>query len=258
MKEAVIEFDQVSKSYPLYHHITGGIKNFLFNLPKAISQMRNSKFEVLRNISFEVYRGETFAIIGKNGAGKSTMLGLMANILKPTKGKVIVRGRVSPLLELGAGFHPELTGVENIILNGILMGFTRSEVLKKLNEIIEFSELGEFIHQPIRIYSSGMLARLGFSIVSSLDPEIMLIDEVMAVGDVHFQKKCLERMKKFKEAGVTLVLVTHSLENVISFCDRVLWINDHIIKFLGSPNYLSFKKGVNKIEINPAREDFRA
>lgn len=236
MRETVIEFDHVSKSYPLYHHITGGIKNFLFNLPKAISQVRNSYFEVLRDISFEIYKGETFSIIGRNGAGKSTMLGLMANIIKPTKGKVIVKGKVSSLLELGAGFNPELTGIENIILNGILMGFTRHEVLKKLDEIIEFSELGEFIHQPIRIYSSGMLARLGFSIVSSLDPEILLIDEVMAVGDIHFQKKCLDKMKKFKEMGVTLVLVTHALESIISFCDRLLYLEDHIIKFLGPPS----------------------
>jgi len=235
MKEPIIEFVHISKSYPLYHHITGGLKNFLFNLPKAISQMRNSKFEVLRDISFEVYRGETFTIIGRNGAGKSTILGLMASIIRPTKGKVIVKGRVSPLLELGAGFHPELTGIENIILNGILMGFTRSEVLKKLDEIIEFSELVEFIHQPIRIYSSGMLSRLGFSIVSSLDPEILLIDEVMAVGDVYFQKKCLNRMKQFKEKGVTLVLVTHALESIIPLCDRVLWIEDHTIKYLGPP-----------------------
>jgi lipopolysaccharide transport system ATP-binding protein len=186
MSELMIVFDRVSKSYPLYHHIIGGFKNFLFNLPKAVSSIKNSSFEALRNISFEVYKGETFGIIGRNGAGKSTTLGLIAGVLKPSKGKVIVKGRVSSLLELGAGFHPELTGRENIMLNGVLMGLTRAEVLKNMDVIIEFSELGEFIEQPIRVYSSGMLARLGFSVVSSLNPEILLIDEVLAVGDMQF------------------------------------------------------------------------
>ncbi len=236
MREAVIRFDGVSKSYPLYHHITGGLKNFLFHFHQAIMQMRNSRFEALKDISFEIFRGETFAIIGRNGAGKSTMLGLMANILKPTAGRVSVRERVSPLLELGAGFHPELSGRENIILNGVLMGFTRGEILKKVDEIVDFSELGEFIEQPIRIYSSGMLARLGFSVVSSLDPQILLIDEVLAVGDSHFQKKCLDKMTQFRDRGVTIVLVTHSPESVRNLCHRVLWIEDHRIKALGTPD----------------------
>ncbi len=196
MSEPVIIFDNVSKSYPLYHHITGGIKNFLFNLPKAVSSIKNSRYEVLRGIFFEVFKGETFAIIGRNGAGKSTILGLIAGVLIPSKGRVTVRGKISPLLELGGGFHPELTGRENIMLNGVLLGLTRLEVRKKMEEIIEFSELREFINQPIRTYSSGMLARLGFSVVSSLDPEILLIDEILAVGDMEFQKKCLVKIQQ--------------------------------------------------------------
>lgn len=234
MNNAVIVFDNVSKSYPLYHHLTGGIKNFIFNLPKSINSLKNSRFEALRNISFEVYKGETFGIIGRNGAGKSTTLSLIAGVLNPSKGKVIVKGRISPLLELGAGFHPELTGRENIVLNGVLMGLMRLEVMRKINEIIEFSELGGFADQPIRMYSSGMLARLGFSVVAHLDPEILLIDEILAVGDMEFQKKCIDKMMDFKRRGITMVFVSHSLESVKMMCDKVMWIENHVIKVLGS------------------------
>lgn len=235
MNKPVIIFNNVSKNYPLYHNITGGIKNFLFNLPKTIRTMKNSRFEALKDISFEVYQGETIGIIGKNGAGKSTILGLIAGVLMPTKGSVVVRGRVSPLLELGAGFHPELNGKENIMLNGALMGLTRTEILKKMDEIIEFSELGEFIEEPIRVYSSGMLARLGFSIVSHLDPEILLIDEILAVGDMNFQKKCLDKIDGFKKREVTIVFVSHSLSDIERICDRVMWIENHYVKMVGSP-----------------------
>jgi lipopolysaccharide transport system ATP-binding protein len=232
--EPVITFENVYKTYPLYHHITGGLKNFIFNLPKGIESIRSSKYEALHDISFEVLKGETLGIIGKNGAGKSTILGLIAGVLKPTKGSVIVRGRISPLLELGAGFHPELTGRENIILKGVLIGLTRSEVLAKMDEIIDFSELKDFIDQPVRIYSSGMLARLGFSIVASLNPKILLIDEILAVGDAGFQKKCLMRMEEFKNGGVTLVFVSHSQEQVKRICNRVLLIEDKKVVLIGN------------------------
>lgn len=235
MREPVIIFENVSKSYPLYHHFVG-IKNFLFNLPKSLDSIKNSRYEVLRDICFEVYKGETLGIIGRNGAGKSTTLGLIASVLKPSTGKVIVKGRVSPLLELGAGFHPELTGKENIILNGILLGLTKVEVLRKLDEIIEFSEISEFIDQPIRTYSSGMLARLGFSVVAHLDPEILLIDEILAVGDIEFQKKCYDKIAGFKEHGVTIIFVSHSMADVERVCDRVVWIENHSIKMSGIPN----------------------
>lgn len=245
MSDSVIIFDNVSKSYPLYYHITAGIKNFLFHLPKGISSLKNSRFEALRSISFEVYKGETFGIIGRNGAGKSTTLGLIAGVLKPSQGRVIVKGRTSPLLELGAGFHPDLTGRENIMLNGVLMGLTRAEVFRKMKEIIEFSELGEFIDQPIRVYSSGMITRLGFSVVAHLDPEILLIDEVLAVGDLNFQKKCLDKMASFKERGVTMVFVSHSMVDVERICDRVMWIESHTIKMVGEPKIVV--AGYNKI-----------
>ena len=235
MSEPVILFENVSKHYPLYHPMTGGIKNFLFHLPRAVHTVKNSKFEVLSNISLEVHRGETFGIIGRNGSGKSTTLGLMAGVLTPSQGKVVIKGRISPLLELGGGFHSELTGRENILLNGVLLGLTRAEVFAKMDEIVEFSEIGDFIDQPIRVYSSGMLARLGFSVVANLDPEILLIDEILAVGDINFQKKCLERMMAFKKRGVTIVFVSHSMEDIIKICDRVAWIDHHHVKMINSP-----------------------
>jgi lipopolysaccharide transport system ATP-binding protein len=230
--ELVVIFRNVTKTYPYYGYITAGFKTFLFNLPKALNQTRK-RFTALENISFEVYKGECFGVIGRNGAGKSTLLGLIAGVLKPDKGEIEVRGRISPLLELGAGFHPELTGRENIILNGILLGMTKKEVLSKMEEIIEYSELGDFIDQPIRTYSSGMVARLGFSVVAHLDPEILLVDEVLAVGDINFQKKCMKKIESFRERGVTIVLVSHVIEQVEKMCNRVLWVDQHRIRAIG-------------------------
>ncbi len=232
--EPVVVFQNVTKTYPYYGYITAGFKTFLFNLPKALSQTRK-RFIALEDISFEVYKGECFGIIGRNGAGKSTLLGLIAGVLKPDKGKIMVKGRVSPLLELGAGFHPELTGRENIILNGVLLGMTKKEVLKKKDEIIEFSELGEFIDQPLRTYSSGMIARLGFSVVAHLDPDILLVDEILAVGDLNFQKKCMKKIESFRKNSVTILLVSHSTEQIKKLCDRVMWIDNHIVKAIGKP-----------------------
>jgi len=232
----VIIFENVSKTYPLYPSIKRGIKGFLLNLPISLKEMKNSKFQALKNLSFEIKKGESFGIIGKNGAGKSTILGLIAQVIKPTTGKVTVEGRVFPLLELGAGFHPELSGRENIFLNGILLGLTKRELIEKIDEIIEFSELGDFIDQPIRTYSSGMLARLGFSIISAVDPEIILIDEILAVGDAHFQKKCMHRMLDFREKGVTIVFVSHNMDAIRQICDRVMWLQNHELKMIGSPD----------------------
>ncbi|HKN19063.1 MAG TPA: ABC transporter ATP-binding protein, partial [Dissulfurispiraceae bacterium] len=231
----MIIFDDVSKSYPLYHHITGGLKRFLFNLPQAMNSLKNSRFEALRDISFHVYKGESFGIIGRNGAGKSTALGLIAGVLKPSKGTVTVRGRVSPLLELGMGFQPELSGRENIVLNGVLSGLSRKTVSSKLGQIIEFSELGDFIDQPVRTYSSGMVAKLGFSVVANLDPEILLIDEVLAVGDIEFQKKCVNKMAEFRGKGVTIVFVSHGMVQVEKICDRILWLDNHEANMTGDP-----------------------
>ena len=232
--ETVISLRNVTKTYPYYGYITAGFKTFLFNLPKAIKHTRK-RFTALDNISFDVYKGECFGVIGRNGAGKSTLLCLIAGVLKPDKGEVIVKGRVSPLLELGAGFHPELTGRENIILNGVLLGMTKKEVLQKMNEIIEFSELGDFIDQPLRTYSSGMVARLGFSVVAHLDPDILLVDEILAVGDLNFQRKCMKKIESFRKNSVTIVIVSHSTEQIKRLCDRVLWIENHKVRAIGNP-----------------------
>lgn len=231
--DTVIKFENVRKSYPYYHSITGGIKNFLFNLPTAVKDLRSKSFTALDGISFEIKRGECVGIVGRNGAGKSTTLGLIARVLKPNSGSVEIKGRISPLLELGGGFHPDLSGLENMKLNGVLMGLSRATIAAKLSDIIEFSELGEFIHQPIRTYSSGMVARLGFSIVAHLDPEILLIDETLAVGDAKFQKKCIEKIEEFKKKNITIILVSHSSSNVLKICDRAIWIDKHKIKMDG-------------------------
>ena len=235
MKDPVVIVDNLSKNYPLYHHIVGSFKDFLFHASKSLALFRKSSFEALRNISFEVSKGEALGIIGRNGAGKSTLLGLIAGVLKPTEGRVVVNARISPLLELGGGFHPDLTGRENILLNGVLLGMTRGEVKTKMARIVEFSELGDFIDQPIRTYSSGMLARLGFSIIAHLDPELLLIDEVLAVGDQNFQKKCIDKMMDFRKSQVTMIFVSHSMADVEKLCDRVIWIEDRSIKSMGKP-----------------------
>ncbi len=234
MKEAII-FENVTKTYPYYGYVTAGFKNFILHLPKAIKNTKK-RFVALDEVSFKVYKGECVGVIGKNGAGKSTLLGLAAGVLKPDKGRVITKGRVSPLLELGAGFHPELTGRENIILNGVLLGMTKREVEKKMDQIVEFSELEEFIDQPLRTYSSGMVARLGFSIIAHLDPDILLVDEILAVGDIDFQKKCMDKIMNFRKDGVTILLVSHNLEQVKKLCDRAIWIDQRKIKAIGDPD----------------------
>jgi lipopolysaccharide transport system ATP-binding protein len=219
-----VRFEHVSKSYPIYSQILTGLKASLLHVPQTLQRFRRHRFMALDDVSFEVEQGESVGLIGANGSGKSTTLALIAGVLRAQAGKVEVRGRVCPLLELGAGFHPELTGRENILLNGVLLGLTRREVLARMGEIIAFSELESFLDQPIRTYSSGMVARLGFSVVVHLDPGVLLIDEVLAVGDLRFQARCREKLEEFKRRGVTIVLVSHSLAEVRGFCERVIWL----------------------------------
>jgi len=233
MTDSSVSFEHVYKTYRLFHHTTGGIKNFLFHFRTNVHALRSSGFEVLRDISFDIRKGESVGLVGKNGAGKSTVLALIAGVLHPSSGRIVVNGRISPLLELGAGFHPELSGRENILLNGVLLGLYRQEVLRRMDEIIAFSELGDFIDQPVRVYSSGMVARLGFSVVAHLDPEILLVDEILAVGDAAFQKKCMEKMTTFKKNGVTIIFVSHSPQDISQICSRVIWFDNHTVKITG-------------------------
>lgn len=228
-----IEFRDVSKSYPLYHHIGSGIKDLLFHPRRAVKLLRGRKYTAIENISFTVDKGEAVALIGRNGAGKSTSLGLVAGVIKPSSGSVITHGRIASMLELGGGFHPELTGRENIILNATLLGLRKRQVMQKLEGIIAFSELGDFIDEPIRVYSSGMLAKLGFSVISQTDPEILIIDEVMAVGDIAFQNKCLATIREFKQRGVTILFVSHNMADVGKICDKVIWIENHRLREIG-------------------------
>ena len=194
------------------------------------------KRQVLKNINLDIKKGETVALIGTNGSGKSTLLKLMTKILYPNKGTLETHGKLTSLLELGAGFHPDFTGRENIYFNAAIFGLTRQDIDKRINEIIEFSELGDFIDNPVRTYSSGMYMRLAFSIAINVDAEILLIDEILAVGDQHFQDKCFAKLKEMKESEKTIVIVTHSLGQVKELCNRAIWIYNGEVRMDGTPN----------------------
>jgi lipopolysaccharide transport system ATP-binding protein len=224
----IIEFKNVTKQYKLFYHLNGGIKNFIVNFGKNV--LAHDSFIALNHINLIIRAGETIGIVGRNGSGKSTILGLIAGIEKPTEGSITTKGRIVSMLELGGGFHPDLTGRENILLNSVLLGLTLQQAKERINLIIEYSELGDFIDEPIRIYSSGMLARLGFSIMTQMDPDILIVDEVLAVGDYAFQEKCMQTMKAFKGNGVTIILVSHSAKDIQCICERVIWIDNHKIK----------------------------
>lgn len=189
-------------------------------------KVQHCSFLALDQVSFSVNRNEVFGIIGNNGAGKSTLLKLIARVLRPTTGRVRVRGRVAPLLELGAGFHPELSGRENVYLNGAMLGFSRSDMDRKFNGIVEFSEVGDFIDAPLRTYSSGMWARLGFSVAIDVNPDILILDEILSVGDESFQRKCLDRIGQFRDGDATILLVSHNMTLIESMCKRAVWL-DH-------------------------------
>ena len=186
----------------------------------------HEKFHALREISFAVERGESVAVIGHNGAGKSTLLNLTTGLCLPDQGSVKVTGRIAALLELGAGFHPDLTGAENVRINAALMGLARRKVAEKFDEIVDFAEIGDFINEPLRTYSTGMMMRLAFSVAVCVDPDILIIDEVLGVGDLSFYEKCLERIRRFRYEGKTILCVSHANETVMDICDRALWL-DH-------------------------------
>ncbi len=232
----VIRLNHVSKAYPRHRHLTRGLKHSLLHLPDLIRRMKADRFMALADVSLEAKRGESIGIIGSNGSGKSTMLGLIAGVIQPQAGTVEVHGRIAPLLELGAGFHHELTGRENVVLNAVLMGLTRREVAQRFDAIVAFSGLEAFLDEPLRTYSSGMVARLGFSVAAHLDPDILLIDEILAVGDANFQAKCHERLADFRRHGVTLIIVSHALEEVRLLCDRVVWLEAGRVAMEGDPS----------------------
>jgi ABC-type polysaccharide/polyol phosphate transport system ATPase subunit len=210
----------ISVRYNLPSERVGSLKEFAIRFLQG--RVRFHTFLALNEVSLDVSRGEIFGILGRNGAGKSTLLKVISRVLIPTSGRVWVNGIVSPMLELGAGFHPELTGMENIILNATLLGHNRREIKQKIPEILDFAEIGEFIEAPLRTYSSGMVARLGFSVATAWRPDILVLDEVLSVGDAAFTLKCTERMRSFRESGATVLLVSHSIDTIRSLCQQAL------------------------------------
>ena len=196
---------------------------------------RKEKREVLKNVSVDIYNGETVGLIGVNGSGKSTLLKLMTKIIYPNKGTIETYGKLTSLLELGAGFHPDFSGRDNIYFNASIFGLTKKQIDERLDKIIEFSELGDYIDNPVRTYSSGMYMRLAFSIAINVDAEILLIDEILAVGDQHFQDKCIAKLKELKAEGKTIVFVSHSADIVKSFCTRAVWLDQGVVRMDGTP-----------------------
>lgn len=220
MTNGIINLTGVSKRYAIYHHPTDRLKELLFR------KYYSDEVWALRDISFSVGKGEAFGIAGENGAGKSTLLSIIAGITKQTSGSVDISGRVSSLLELGVGFHQEFTGIQNIYLYGTMLGLSRQEMNKKLNSIIDFSELGDSINRPIKTYSTGMVVRLAFSVAIAIEPEILIIDEALSVGDIHFQKKSLDAIMEFKKRGGTILFCSHSMYHILHLCDRALWLKN--------------------------------
>jgi ABC-type polysaccharide/polyol phosphate transport system ATPase subunit len=228
----VIILDNISVRYRAPEEIIRTFKEYAIrNIRRNI---RFRSFDALKNVDLQVEEGEILGIIGRNGAGKSTLLKVISRVLIPTEGRVRIRGKISPLLELGAGFHPELTGRENIFLNGTLLGHTRRDIESRLAEIVDFAELGAFIDSPLRTYSSGMGARLGFAVATCWLPEILILDEVLSVGDEAFRQKCQLRMKDFQNRGTTTLIVTHDSKTVENLCSRALWMDHGEIKAIGS------------------------
>ena len=231
MSKAMIEVSDVSMRFRMNTERILSLKEFVTTALRG--KLHYKEFTALDHVSFSVRKGETLGLIGRNGAGKSTMLKVISGILKPTEGRVTCRGNIVPMLELGSGFDMELTGRENIFLNGAILGYDEEFLKEKYDEIVEFSELGQFIHVPIRNYSSGMMARLAFSVASVVNPEILIVDEILSVGDAAFQEKSRARMTEMMGGGTTVLFVSHNMEQVREMCSRVVWLEHGAVKMIG-------------------------
>ena len=231
MSEAAIKVEHVTKVYKLYNKPVDRLKESLGLTKKQLSKDHYA----LNDISFDVKKGETVGIIGTNGSGKSTILKIITGVLNPTSGDIQVNGRISALLELGAGFNMEYTGLENVYLNGTMIGFSKEEIDAKLQDILDFADIGDFVYQPVKTYSSGMFVRLAFAIAINVDPEILIVDEALSVGDVFFQAKCFRKINEIKERGTTILLVTHDMGSIIRYCDRVVLLNKGNFVGCGAP-----------------------
>jgi homopolymeric O-antigen transport system ATP-binding protein len=234
---AAIEFLEVSKRYRRHAHRPAAttLKSYLLKDLWVRRRYEQGAIWALRGVSLAVEAGTTLGVVGRNGSGKSTLLKLVNRVLKPDAGAVVVRGVVASLVELGAGFHPELTGRENIVINGTILGLTKKEIRARFDEIVEFAGLIDYIDEPVRTYSTGMYLRLGFSVAVHVNPDILLIDEVLAVGDRPFTQKCMDRMNRFKEAGKTIVFVSHDLETVRTWCGEAVWLDQGVLRERGKP-----------------------
>ena len=245
MSDIAIKVDNLAKKYLIGSSSSGSLRETISNIFNTCQKSSTEEFWALKDISFEVNRGEAIGIIGKNGAGKSTLLKIISRITEPTKGKIEINGRVSSLLEVGTGFHPELTGRENVFLNGTVLGMKRQEIKNKFDEIVAFSGVEKFLDTPVKRYSSGMMVRLAFAVAAHLEPEILIIDEVLAVGDAEFQKKCLGKMEDVSKQGRTVLFVSHNMAAVKSFCTNGILIERGVIKTFDKiekviDNYLDF------------------
>ena len=233
MKEIAISVENVEKSFKIYKDKGFTLKERILFFKSRNAYVKNN---ILKGISFDIEKGDILGIIGKNGSGKSTLLKLITKIIYPDSGSIKINGKVSSLIELGAGFHPDMTGRENIYINASIYGLTKKEIDSKLDTIIKFSELEEFIDSPIRTYSSGMYMRLAFSVAINVEAEILLIDEILSVGDANFQAKCFRKMQELKDSGITIVIVSHDLHTMEKLCNKVIWIESGKIKRSGIPN----------------------
>jgi len=227
-----IRLENVTVRYRVPHERIHTFKEFAIRFLRR--QLKMAEHLAIQDVDMDVRKGEMVGIVGANGAGKSTLLKLTARVLQPTGGRVWVKGRVAPLLDISGGFHPELTGRENIFLNGALLGLSHREIARRLESIIEFAELADFVDAPLRMYSSGMTARLGFAIATDVEPDILLIDEILAVGDERFRAKCSDRMRRFRDAGVTILLVSHDMHTVRQLCSRAIWLNRGRVEHAGT------------------------
>ena len=234
--EPIIEVNHVTMRFRMANDRINSIKEYLVQFLKK--RLKYSEFEALKDVSFTVERGEIVGLIGHNGAGKSTMLKIISRIMKPTEGNVVVRGNVVPMLELGSGFDYDMTGRENIFLNGAILGYSEEFLKSKYQEIVDFSELGPFIYTPIRNYSSGMISRLAFSIASAVNPEILIVDEILGVGDADFQIKSQNRMMEMMGGGTTVLMVSHNVKQIREMCDRVVWIEHGQVVDYGDAEHL--------------------
>lgn len=230
----VIRLDNVTQRFRVIQERPDTVRELFSRMFRHNSSFHD--FEAVKNASLEVPAGQSLGLIGRNGSGKSTLLKVIAGVYKPTAGTVEVHGTVAPLIELGAGFHHELTGRENILLNGLLMGYSKKEMLERQQSIIDFADIGDFIDAPVKQYSSGMYMRLAFSVATEVDPQILLVDEILSVGDIGFQEKCFERIHRFREAGKTIVMVTHDMDQVKRNCERVILIDHGSVMVDGAPD----------------------